>query len=294
MYRIPSNDLPTPASPTHPVVRTLAAALALMLLFATSAPAQSSASVAGHGKGAGPRLDPVTKIEITLTNRAEFERLVGAGYDVAGVWGDRVVVYADKDELAALSSEGWSLKTLPPGPSPLDLGIEGMLGAYNDYSNMTAMLDGYASNYPSICRKLSLGKSVQNRDLWALKITSSPDLPADKPKFKYALGLDPNHFDAGPQLLPTMVYTNNADRLGCRFGRNAGATDLIYRVQAANALPAPTWTDVVAFAHGSGWSGPGEVWELNPSSNSTQVVALDNQPAGAGSNRFMRLWVMRP
>ena len=30
---------------------------------------------------------------------------------------------------------------------------------------MTDMLDGYATNYPELCRKLSLGKSVHNREL---------------------------------------------------------------------------------------------------------------------------------
>ena len=106
-----------------------------------------------------------------------------AGYDIGSVRTNRAVLYADAEELANLRAAGWKLKVLsaaaPTGATPK------ALGEYNDYTNMTAMLDGYATNYPALCRKLSLGRSVQNRELWALKITTNPDLTQDKPKFKY-------------------------------------------------------------------------------------------------------------
>ena len=159
--------------------------LALLLLFSGVSPAQSAQSIIKPGKGAGPRSGEITRVEVTITNRANLDRLVQAGYDVDAVKSDRVVLYADGDELAALRGEGWQPKVLTTAPAPLDSRSTKALGAYNDYTNMTAMLNGYAANYSSICRLLSVGKSVQGRDLWAMKITSKPDLPADKPKFKY-------------------------------------------------------------------------------------------------------------
>ena len=50
---------------------------------------------------------------------------------------------------------------------------------------MTALLEFYATKYPSLCRLHSIGRSVQGRELWALKITSHPNVAADKPKFNY-------------------------------------------------------------------------------------------------------------
>ena len=158
-------------------VQRAAATLALWLALAASLHAQTLAADQG-GKGAGPRQAPVSKIEVTLPDRAALDQLVQAGYDVDSVRTNRAVMYADDEELANLRAAGWELQVLTvPAPKAL--------GDYNGYTNMTAMLDGYATNYPALCRKLSLGKSVQNRDLWALKITTSPDLPQDKPKFKY-------------------------------------------------------------------------------------------------------------
>jgi hypothetical protein len=159
-----------------------AATLAFWLALSASLQAQTSPWDQG-GKGAGPRQTPVTKVEVTVPDRTSLDQLLGAGFDVDSVRANRAVVYADDEELANLRAAGWELKVLTPaspgGPTPK------ALGEYNGYTNMTAMLDGYATNYPALCRKLSLGKSVRNRDLWAVKITTNPDLPQDKPKFKY-------------------------------------------------------------------------------------------------------------
>jgi hypothetical protein len=154
-------------------------ALAFWCLVATLGQAEPPPPGAGSGKGAGPRVGPITQLEITVTNRADLERLVQGGYDVDAVKGNQVTLYADNDELAGLQSAGWQMTPVPPAPVPLDL------GAYNNYSNLTVMLNAYATNYPLLCRKLSVGKSGQNRDLWALKVTTNPDVPADKPKFTY-------------------------------------------------------------------------------------------------------------
>jgi carboxypeptidase D len=143
------------------------------------------AQPAQSGKGAGPRIGPVSQVEVTITNRTDLDRLVQAGYDVDGVKNDRVTIYADADELATLSAGGWQFEVLKSPPAPPGTEQTKALGVYNGYADMTAMLDAYAANYPSVCRKISIGKSVQNRELWAMKITANPDVPSDRPKFKY-------------------------------------------------------------------------------------------------------------
>jgi carboxypeptidase D len=154
---------------------------ALSFYSGTGLAAEPTVTASALGKGAGPRLGTITRVELTLTNRSELNRLVQEGYDIDSVNGLKVLIYCDADELAALRGEGWSMSLLPP-PT---VAPGRTLGSYNDWTNMTAMLLAYKSNYPSICRLVSLGKSVQGRDLWAMKITSNPDQPADKARFKY-------------------------------------------------------------------------------------------------------------
>ena len=162
--------------------RAVAAALAIWLAVA-SVQGQTLPTGQGGGKGAGPRQTPVSKVEVVVPDRTSLDQLVRAGYDVDTVRKNRAVVYADDEELANLLAAGWQFEVVKPqapsSPTPK------ALGDYNGYTNMTAMLDGCATNYPALCRKLSIGKSVLNRDLWAMKITTNPDLPQDKPRFKY-------------------------------------------------------------------------------------------------------------
>jgi hypothetical protein len=158
--------------------------MAAVVLFAGVATGQDVATASLAGKGAGPRVGKISVVEIHGASRVAINALAQAGFDVASVKADRVLLYADSEELAGLRAAGWTWKVVEPKPA-LPTGAGKELGAYNNFAAMTAMLDAYAANYPAICRKYSLGKSVQNRDLWALKITTNPDVESDKPEFRY-------------------------------------------------------------------------------------------------------------
>jgi murein tripeptide amidase MpaA len=55
---------------------------------------------------------------------------------------------------------------------------------YYDYAELTAFLDQCASQFPDLCRKTSLGKSYQGRDIWLLEITNTKTGDyVDKPAF---------------------------------------------------------------------------------------------------------------
>lgn len=59
------------------------------------------------------------------------------------------------------------------------------LGAYHTYATLTADLKAYAKAYPLLTQLISIGKSIQNRELWALKITDHPTLQEDEPELRY-------------------------------------------------------------------------------------------------------------
>lgn len=165
--------------------------LAVLLIFTATSFAQSIPLPAG--KGAGPRTGKVAFVEILVASRVEVDALAQAGYDLVSVKPGVVLLHADNDELESLGAAGWAW-TVIELPSAVPAGPQKALGSYNSFAAMTAMLDGYVTNYPAICRKFSLGKSVQNRDLWALKITTNPDVESDKPEFRYVAcihGIEP-------------------------------------------------------------------------------------------------------
>ena len=57
---------------------------------------------------------------------------------------------------------------------------------YYNYDALTQFLRNMTETYPLICKLHSVGKTVQNRDLWALEISDNIDTTElGEPKFKY-------------------------------------------------------------------------------------------------------------
>jgi carboxypeptidase D len=132
----------------------------------------------------GPRLGPVTVVEVVLPNRAALDELTEAGYNISNVRGDLATIHATAAELEQLTEAGYEY---------LEIGVDGQLrgladkalGGYHDYAGVTAELADYAAAYPDICRLYTLGQSVQGRELWAMLITDDPNIQEDEPEFKY-------------------------------------------------------------------------------------------------------------
>jgi carboxypeptidase D len=68
------------------------------------------------------------------------------------------------------------------------------LGNRHNYATLTSELQAYAAAHPGICRLISLGQSVQGRELWAMLITDNPDDEEDEPEFKYVGNMHGNEW----------------------------------------------------------------------------------------------------
>src|SRR5256884_5273052 len=59
------------------------------------------------------------------------------------------------------------------------------LDIWHAYAQATSDLTTIHSAYPTLTRLLSIGKTVQNRDMWAMEITDKPGVEEDEPEFYY-------------------------------------------------------------------------------------------------------------
>ncbi|XP_033111584.1 carboxypeptidase D-like [Anneissia japonica] len=76
---------------------------------------------------------------------------------------------------------------------------------YYHYEALTTLLKQYANDYPHITRLTSVGKSVQNRELWALQITDNPEVvEKGEPWFKYVGNMHGNEV-VGRQILIYLI-----------------------------------------------------------------------------------------
>lgn len=117
--------------------------------------------------------------QVTITNHADLERIEAAGLSVSRITPDgAAVVYVPDGKLPQLQSLGLPYELLPNFLTKAPVG-------YRSYNAITSDLQQYAALYPDITRLISLGQSVQGRELWAMLITTEPELLHDKPAVKY-------------------------------------------------------------------------------------------------------------
>ncbi|MFC1738501.1 M14 family zinc carboxypeptidase [Planctomycetota bacterium] len=138
-------------------------------------------------KAAGPRAGVISIVEVLISDREELNDLIKAGYNISNVKRDVVTIYATQQEVQSLRDAGYKPEEIDRQRlSKLEekAGSKG-LGLYHNYTTLTADLQAYAADYNDICRLSSLGKSVQGREIWAMKITDNPEQEEDEPEFKY-------------------------------------------------------------------------------------------------------------
>ena len=141
-----------------------------LLLSLTISAATFSATGLAH---AGSHLTGESSKIVTIKMRdfkAGLRALIQGGYDVAGVnvtEGTVDVVIANSSLKEVVSLKVGSVvkaRDIDPGIAPDT--------QYTSFDELTAKINDFATRYPSLVTVESIGKSHENRDIWAVKITS--------------------------------------------------------------------------------------------------------------------------
>ncbi len=124
-------------------------------------------------------------VQIQGLSRDQIVEMANAGYDIARVGPDFLEVVLDTQRLKSLKQIGIEHTVLVPD---LNAMVRRRLSAQKDaaqpyytYDTMTATLKKWVAAYPNICRMESIGKSCENRDIWALKISDNPEKNEKEP-----------------------------------------------------------------------------------------------------------------
>ena len=171
-------------------------------------------------------------VEVVVDEPIELLGLIEDGYNISAVEGTTATVHATAAELQSLSAEGISYRLLE-----VQGGIESTqsrnaagssLAGYSSYAELTTRLQNAADTYgpaqvqnADLCRLISLGQSVNGLEIWALLITTNPDVEEDEPEFKYISTLH------GDEILGTELSLRFIDLLLANYGTDAGITALI-------------------------------------------------------------------
>lgn len=93
---------------------------------------------------------------------------------------------------------------------------------HHNHTEMEKFLKEMHETYPKLTRLYSIGKSVENRDLWVFEISTNPGVHvALKPEFKYIANMHGNEAVGREMLLLLIKY------LCENYGPNKRITDLV-------------------------------------------------------------------
>jgi uncharacterized repeat protein (TIGR01451 family) len=186
-----------------------------------------------------PEPDPFSDrypAEITINAGAEGQYLARLNIDVAKVrsvgltqrYPQIVTVYVNAGEVEQLLQVGLAAVAIPNeslaafrkyGPG------SNQPGDWPTYDAWVVRMQGLANNYPSLVRIVTIGRSVQNRSIYCLQLTSSPDIPADKPEFRYTSTMHGNE-PVGAEMTMRL-----AEYLTSGYGIDPVATNLVNNIE---------------------------------------------------------------
>ena len=109
---------------------------------------------------------PVKLVDVIATDADIAQKLDGSGLDFEIAIRDLEKHYARE-----LAKSGGGIGPLADLTPPLG---QGAMGGHYTLAQVTAILDSFAQTYPTLCApKVSIGKSIENRDLWMVKISDN-------------------------------------------------------------------------------------------------------------------------
>ena len=190
------------AKPTFAWLRAMAVAVPFVL--------SQSARAADEQKAFA-----IAKIQLT-PDRAELRRLSAAGYDIAGVnlktnTAD-IILQGQKDSLSVMAL---GLNVL--GIRSIDA-LEAPDSSYKTPEKVTEIIQSWVRQYPTLAHLESLGKSLNGRDIWGVRITNEATGPAKKPTVLF------NAEHHAREVMTVEVVLDTGDYLLSNYGKDPKVT----------------------------------------------------------------------
>ena len=98
-------------------------------------------------------------------------------------------------------------------------------GVYPTPEEIEKELKAITGQYPELSKMFSIGKSVKNRDLWVVKLSSNVKNDDDRPEFKYIANMH------GDEIVGREIMVKFIKDLLINYGKDPQVTNLLDRVQ---------------------------------------------------------------
>lgn len=154
-------------------IAVAAAIAALFLLF-----------IAGTLRAAEEIVKNYSIVEVDVTNRENREKLYSRNLDVMGVKNGKAAVCVEKKDFAVLRSSKIPFRVVMENADDVFAPFKGVpdCGVYHTYQETCDELRAVAAKYPDLTKLETIGKTVEGRDIMAVRLATEKSLGADCPK----------------------------------------------------------------------------------------------------------------
>ncbi|MBX7245406.1 MAG: hypothetical protein K1X53_07895 [Candidatus Sumerlaeaceae bacterium] len=174
--------------------------------------------------GAQAEIDNRELLRINVSEPAQVDSLAKQGLDLWSVDSHSVRAYVSSSEMKWLLENGFSFTSEQEALKRALINPAATNGFYTFAEFETAMF-GWASAHPGIVSLTSLGKSVENRDIWLLKISDNVATDENEPNVVF-LGLQ-----HAREWLSGMTVHGIVDKIINSYGTDAEITNFVNSMQ---------------------------------------------------------------
>ncbi len=168
--------------------------------------------------------EPLMQVRVHIDRPMDFSRLLALHPDIVWYDKDYVEVITDQEELDEIDALGLMTEIVHQDVVQFyqsRLPAKAM-GAYRDLSEVNAKIDSIVAVAPTIVSpKISIGQSIEGRDLWAFKISDNPTVDEAEPEVLYTACIH-----AREVITPELLFYFIDDILQ-RYGSDPYVTDIV-------------------------------------------------------------------
>ena len=168
-------------------------------------------------------------VEITFLDLNQLDKLVQMNIDLDHRRTNKSVhAFVTPEEFKEISDLGFNIEYIP---NQARLYFEELINdsqyntnpmrAYHNYEELTEFLENINIQYPDITNLISIGQSVQGRELWVLEVSDNAGVNEIEPEFKYVANMHGDETVGRELCLYLIEWLVNG------YGNNERATNLV-------------------------------------------------------------------
>ncbi|MDD5424932.1 MAG: M14 family zinc carboxypeptidase [candidate division Zixibacteria bacterium] len=169
---------------------------------------------------------PKMKVRIFIDSKEDYHKVKNLDLDEIWYGRDYIDVVTDKYELDKILAQQLRTETIHKDLSAfyrsrLDKEAKDM-GGYYTLAEINNYIDSIIAARPDlVSAKVSIGKTIENRDMWAFKISDNPNLDEDEPEVLYTAAIHAR------EVITPKVLTYFIDHLLNNYDSNSEIYDLV-------------------------------------------------------------------